>query len=74
VQGPGYFNWDASLLKNFNLSKEGRWRAQVRGEASNILNWVNPSTISVATTSTTFGQVTAYRAARRIQLGLKINF
>jgi hypothetical protein len=74
VQGPGYFNWDGSLLKNFNLSKEGRWRAQVRAEASNALNWVNPSTVSVGNTSTTFGQVTAYRAARRMELGLKINF
>jgi hypothetical protein len=74
VQGPGYFNWDASLLKNFNLSKEGRWKMQFRGEASNVLNWVNPSAVSVGNTATTFGQITGFRAARRIQLGLKINF
>jgi hypothetical protein len=74
VEGPGYFNWDGSLLKNFNLSKEGRWKAQLRGEASNALNWVNPAGVSVGNTSTTFGQITSFRAARRMQLGLKINF
>jgi hypothetical protein len=74
INGPGYFNWDGSLLKNFNISKEGRVKAQLRGEASNVLNWVNPSGVSGTTTSTQFGQVTSFRAARRIQLGLKVNF
>src|SRR6202011_1124150 len=43
VQGPGFFNVDAGLYKNFNLSKEGRWKLQLRGETFNTLNWVNPS-------------------------------
>ncbi len=74
VIGPGYFNWDASILKNFNLSKEGRWRAQLGAEASNVLNWVNPSGVTSSTSSTQFGQVTSFRAARRMTLRLKINF
>jgi hypothetical protein len=74
VRGPGFFNLDASLMKNFNISKEGRFKLQVRAETFNTLNWVNPSTISTGTTATTFGQVSAFRAARRIQLAAKINF
>jgi hypothetical protein len=74
VIGPGYFNWDASLLKNFNLSKEGRWKAQLGAEANNVMNWVNPSTVNGTTSSTQFGQITGFRAARRMTLRLKINF
>ena len=62
IIGPGYFNWDASVLKNFNLSKEGRWKAQLRAEASNALNWVNPSGVTeLPHSSTQFSQVTSFR-------------
>jgi hypothetical protein len=75
IQGPGFFNLDAALYKNFNLSREGRWKLQLRGESFNTLNWVNPSGIgSGNTTSSTFGVVTGYRAPRRMQLGAKITF
>jgi hypothetical protein len=75
VKGPGFFNWDASLMKNFNLSPEGRWKLQVRAESFNTLNWVNPSGFaSTNNTSTAFGQISSFRAARRMQLGVKINF
>jgi len=43
VRGPGFFNLDASLMKNFNISKEGRFKLQVRAETFNTLNWVNRS-------------------------------
>jgi hypothetical protein len=75
VRGPGFFNIDSSLIKNFNLSREGRWKLQMRGEAFNILNWVNPSGFaSTNITSTNFGVINSFRAARRMQLGAKINF
>jgi hypothetical protein len=75
IRGPGFFNLDASIMKNFNLSKEGRWKFQLRGETFNTLNWVNPSGFaSTNNTSTVFGQISGFRAARRIQLGAKINF
>ena len=75
VFGPGFFNLDSSLLKNFNLSGEGRWKLQIRGEAFNILNCVNPSGFaSTTTTVTTVGQINTFRAARRLQLAAKINF
>lgn len=74
VRGPGFFGWDASLMKNFKLYRE-RVRLQLRGEAFNALNWVNPGGFaSVNITSTLFGEITSYRAARRVQLGAKFNF
>jgi hypothetical protein len=73
--GPGFFNVDASFMKNFNLSKEGRFKLQMRGETFNLLNWVNPNGFSsLNITSTSFGQISSFRAARRIQLAAKINF
>ena len=75
VRGPGFFNIDASVLKNFNLSREGRWRLQIRAETFNTLNWVNPAGFaSLNSTATNFGVISTARAARRMQLGAKINF
>jgi hypothetical protein len=37
------FNLDTSIMKNFNISKEGQWKLQLRAETFNTLNWVNPS-------------------------------
>lgn len=75
IIGPGYFNLDASLIKNFNISKEGRWKLQLRGEAFNALNSVNPYAFaSTNITATNFGQISGFRAARRLQVAAKINF
>ncbi len=75
VRGPGYFNWDAALMKEFALTESGRVRMQLRGEGYNYLNWVNPSGFaSTNITSTSFGEINAFRAARRVQLAAKITF
>jgi hypothetical protein len=75
VLGPGFFNLDASIMKNFRLSGDGKWKLQLRGESFNTLNWVNPNGFgSTSTTGTTFGQISTFRAARRIQVAAKINF
>jgi len=74
VDGPGYFNWDAGILKNFNLGTE-KLHLQLRGEAFNVLNWVNPSGFaSTNNTSTLFGEISTYRAARRMQIAAKFTF
>ena len=73
VQGPGFFNLDASLIKNFKINE--RFTSQLRGESFNTLNWVNPSGFaSLNNTATNFGQINSFRAARRIQLALKLIF
>ena len=75
IRGPGFFNWDAALMKEFGLTKSERVRMQIRGEGYNWLNWVNPSTFgSTNITSTVFGEITGFRAARRVQLAAKLTF
>ncbi|MCX6628290.1 MAG: hypothetical protein NTW28_11755, partial [Candidatus Solibacter sp.] len=75
IRGPGFFNLDTSIMKNFRIARDGAWKLQLRAETFNTLNWVNPSGFASANnTSTVFGQISGFRAARRIQLGAKINF
>jgi hypothetical protein len=73
IRTPGFFNIDASLMKNFRLSE--RVRTQFRLETLNTLNWVNPSGFaSTNITSTVFGQISSFRAPRRMQVALKFTF
>lgn len=73
IRGPGFFNLDASLIKNFRLTE--RLNLQARGESFNALNWVNPSGFaSLNNTATNFGQINSFRAARRVQIALKLIF
>jgi hypothetical protein len=73
VRGPGFFDLDASLMKNFAIRE--RASLQFRFETLNTLNWVNPfGFASTNNTSTVFGQISSFRAPRRVQLGLKLIF
>jgi hypothetical protein len=81
LRGPGVENWDASLLKTFPISEQRRF--EFRAEFYNLLNHTNflfaapgPQNGNNATVlgSTTFGYVTAARAPRQIQLGLKFYY
>ena len=71
VQGPGFFNLDASLFKNVKVTE--KLTMQLRGESFNTLNWVNLSGFgSLNNTATNFGQINAFRAPRRVQIALKL--
>lgn len=73
IRGPGFWNFDTSLMKNFSFKE--RVNLQFRGETFNTLNHANPAGFgSTNITSTLFGQITSYRAPRRIQLALKLTF
>ena len=73
VRGPGFFDLDASLLKNFSIKE--RANLQFRFETFNTLNWVDPVGFASANiTSTVFGQISSFRAPRRVQLALKLIF
>ena len=80
VRNPGFVNCDFSISKS-TVIKE-RLKAQLRIEAFNLDNHVNlgyPATGFSAganglNNSSTFGVITSARAARIIQLGLKLNF
>ena len=75
IRGPGFSNWDGSMMKNFTLVHDNRATLQLRLETFNTLNLVNPNGISSTNiTSTTFGVISSYRAPRRVQLAAKIYF
>jgi hypothetical protein len=76
LDGPGYFNIDAAMLKNIRIKEN--LRLQLRMEAFNMLNHPNlapPATGQfVNINSATFGQVTQSFAARQIQFAARFEF
>ncbi len=72
INGPGFQRWDISLFKNF-LFRE-RYQLQLRGDAFNVFNHTNPSTVTTSFTSSQFGQVTGFRDPRIVQIAAKFNF
>lgn len=73
LRGPGYFDWDMGLFKNFPLPVEHA-QLQFRAEffnAFNRANFLDPNT-SVATAG--FGQIRSASDPRIGQLALKISF
>ena len=79
LTGPGYADWDVSLLKSTPISETTR--LQFRAEIFNVLNHTNLQTpnevvyTSATQQSPTAGVVTATAGtSRQIQLGLKLLF
>jgi Carboxypeptidase regulatory-like domain/TonB dependent receptor len=75
--GPGYYDLDFALLKNFPIRESMRF--ELRGEAFNLLNHPSFDLPNHNFDSATFGRITsanAYggRPPRQIQLGLKFIF
>jgi hypothetical protein len=75
LRGPGFFDMGFSLLKNFTLWKEGKV-LQIRGEAENFLNTMNPGNPGTDITQTvSFGRISSQSGnPRRIMLAAKIMF
>ena len=71
--GPGFFNWDAAVFKQFSISE--RLRLDFRAEVFNILNHPNfglpASNISVPATA---GRITSASDARNVHFALKLLF
>jgi hypothetical protein len=80
IRGPGVNNWDISAFKSFQLVE--RLRAQFRCEFYNAFNHTQFSGLDTtarfdqrgAQISGTFGQFTAARNPRQIQLALRLTF
>jgi hypothetical protein len=72
IHGPGYWNVDASVFKQFHVTE--RMQMELRGEGFSIVNtpqWNNPDT-SIG--NRTFGFITGAGGNRQIQLGAKVVF
>ena len=70
--GPGYFNVDAGIHRNFNISE--RWKAVFRWEMFNAFNHANFSNPNASIGGSTVGQISATQPARSQQVALKVTF
>ena len=72
IRGPGYWNIDLSLGKNFTILE--RLQLQLRLDTFNSLNHTNMTTFSTDFTNSTFGRFTNTRGARVLQLNGRITW
>ncbi|MDQ3255094.1 MAG: TonB-dependent receptor, partial [Acidobacteriota bacterium] len=72
LDGPGYQNINASLVKNTVLSE--RFNLQLRAEVFNLFNHPNFNMPDNFLGSPTFGRITSARDPRHIQFGAKLLF
>jgi hypothetical protein len=72
LRGPGYYNWDISLQKNFQFTE--RYKLQFRSDFLNAFNAVNLGAPNTSVASATTGQITTAQPAREIQFALKLYF
>jgi len=72
LEGPGIFQINTSLSKNFRIAE--RKSVQFRWESFNTTNHVNYNNPSTTVTSSSFGRITGAGPARYMQLGLKLLF
>lgn len=72
LDGPGYQNVNASLIKSTALSE--RFKLQFRAEAFNLFNHPNFNLPDNFLGSPTFGRITSAREPRHIQFGVKLLF
>lgn len=71
--GPGLFNTDLSLMKQFRWHESKR-RVQVGMEGFNVLDTVNLSNPTTGRNSSTFGQIRSAGATRQLQMALRFDF
>jgi hypothetical protein len=80
-RGPGFNNWDLTILKKIPLGNEARY-IQLQAEMFNVFNHTQYLAIDDAArfdpagnqVNARFGQVTAVRPPRYIQVGLTLYF
>ena len=72
IVGPGYYDWDFSLRKNFRI-REGMTML-FQFDAFNAFNHVNYGNPSTTVTSGSFGTITTNQPPRQLQLGAKFSF
>lgn len=72
INGPGFQRWDLALHKTFAFTETTG--LQFRAESFNTFNHTNFDSISTSLTAGNYGQVTATRDPRIMQLALKFTF
>ncbi|MGB7438282.1 MAG: TonB-dependent receptor [Candidatus Acidiferrum sp.] len=72
LRGPGYYNWDISVQKNFQLTE--RFKLQFRSDFLNAFNAVNLGAPQTTVAQSNTGVITSSQPARNIQFALKLFF
>lgn len=72
LRGPGLYNWDISLQKNFLLTE--RFRLEFRSDFLNTFNRVNLAVPNTTVQTSTTGVTQASQPARNIQFALKLYY
>ncbi len=72
VRGPKFFNYNASIFRNFTLGE--RLRMQFRAEGFNVTNTPHFNDPSGNFTSANFGRITTSFGERQIRFGLRFLF
>ena len=72
IVGPGSSNVSLALLRSVTLGRTRSLSFQI--QANNIFNTVQFATIDTVVNSPTFGEVTATRPMRRVQLVIRLRF
>jgi len=72
LRGPGYYNWDISLQKNFQLAE--RFKLQFRSDFLNAFNAVNLGAPNTTVDQNTTGVINTSQPARNIQFALKLYY
>lgn len=72
LRGPGLWNLNLGLGKNFNITEGVRF--QVRLDAFNALNHTNYTGIRTAITASDFGRIIGTAGTRTVQLNGRISF
>jgi hypothetical protein len=70
--GPAYVDWDASLLREFDVKE--RLHFQFRAEYFNVLNHANLGDPGTTVSDAGFGSITSANDPRIAQLALKAIF
>jgi hypothetical protein len=74
IVGPGLFNWNLSLFKEFRITSAEGPRIQLRFESYNTFNHTEFNGIDTGFTDGNFGQVTSTQDPRTWQFGGKFMF
>lgn len=72
ITGPAQFNVNASMARTFRVTD--RWNADLRFDATNVLNHVTYPNWVTTVTSTQFGLPLSANAMRALQLTLRLRF
>ncbi len=73
IEGPGSFMTNLSLARSINLKSEQR-RLEIRFDANNVFNHVNPTGLITVVNSSQYGLITSAGQMRQISATIRLRF